>query len=550
MHLRIYQLFRNVTNTLLESLSGNENQLNSKGSLMKRIVANKNIEYQSTTYNIGINQFRSNLTEILKLAQANHVDVFLSDLVSNVKDLPPFGSAPTGAYPAADSVYKQAWKYYNAGDYAKADSVFYLAKDLDLVRFRASEQINSIIDSLSKAFNCYKVPTKELFKSASPHGIIGHNLITEHLHPNISGQFLLADAFFTSIVNSKAIASKPVNDTIVPASFYRTNWPYTELDSLLGLYKVNQLKSYWPFTSVDEKLTFREKHKISGILDSLAFQVVATNLPYVPKLHDILASDYIKKGEYEKALREYKAMNKISPYWSIYYNKTAICYLKLDDLYNAEKSINDALKYSPNYLSYFTLAEIESIKHNFKQATEYYNSALENTNVKEERIETLKKICFTYSILGETDKKDRYESKLKKLGIIYKPENAKVTFTYSNYIPKNIKNQLSKSSQYIEKQQLDSARYWINKAILINDCPVANFYMGELLKLKRDKDLLFYYQKAYPAYCFDPKYLHSLFIAYVANSDFEKAKQTLNEIKFIEPGYSAISKLEKLIERK
>ncbi len=550
MHLRFYQLLRNTAHALFESSSEKANELNNKGSLMKRIVANKNIEYQGDTYNIGINQFRNHLTEILKLAKANRIDVFISDLVSDVKDIPPFGSAPTDSYPAADSVYKQAWNYYNSADYAKAESLFYFAKDLDMVRFRASEQINEIIDSLSKAYNCHKVSTKAFFKSASPNGIIGHNLMTEHLHPNISGQFVLADAFYAGIVNSEAIATKPDTTHTIPASFYRVNWPYTELDSLIGFYKVNQLKSYWPFTSVDESLTFRDKHKISGLLDSLAFQVIATKSPYVPKLHEFLASDYVINGEFEKALHEYKAMNKISPYWSIYYNKTAICYLKLDDLYNAEKCLNDALKYSPNYLTYLTLAEIESIKHNFKLAKEYFILALENTKIKEERIDAMKKLCFTYSILGEIDEKTQCENKLKKTGVVYKSENTDVPFIYSKHIPTDIKNHLSKSSEYLDKQQFDSARFWINQAILVNDCPVANYYMGELLKVQRDKNLLPYYQKAYQAYRFDAEFLHSLFIAYLVNSNFEKAKHTLNELKNVDPNYNSISNLEKLIEGK
>ncbi len=73
------------------------------------------------------------------------------------------------------------------------------------------------------------------------------NLLTEHVHPNIEGQFLLADAFYKAIVESALIKAGPDPYTTRTKEYYRRNWGYTSLDSLVGAYKIQQLKSHWPF---------------------------------------------------------------------------------------------------------------------------------------------------------------------------------------------------------------------------------------------------------------------------------------------------------------
>ena len=52
--------------------------------------------------------------------------------------------------------------------------------------------------------------------------------------------------------------------------YYRDNWGYTALDSLMGVYVVEQLKSYWPFSSLDNEITFKDTFKAEGIVESIA----------------------------------------------------------------------------------------------------------------------------------------------------------------------------------------------------------------------------------------------------------------------------------------
>ena len=122
--------------------------------------------------------------------------VILGRLVSNLKDQKPFISVSTPGNQTADQAYEEAEKELKSNHIIKADSLFKLAKDLDALRFRAPEKINKLIDELGLEFNDPVVQTDSIFDSASPDGIVGDNLIVDHLHPNVKGYQLMGKAFY------------------------------------------------------------------------------------------------------------------------------------------------------------------------------------------------------------------------------------------------------------------------------------------------------------------------------------------------------------------
>lgn len=208
-------------------------------------------------------------------------------------------------------------------------------------------------------------------------GLIGNNLLTEHVHPNIEGQFVLADAFYTSIVSSGVIDAAPDPTTSRDKDFYRDNWAYTDMDSLIGVYKIKHLKSDWPFSPLGNEITFRDTFQASGLLDSLAFSILTNPEASIQSLHFRLAGHFEENEEFELSLNEYEALICINPYHSDYYNRAANCLLKLNDLYAAEEYLRESVQYGKNLYAYSLLGEIETIKHNYKGAMNLYNDALE-----------------------------------------------------------------------------------------------------------------------------------------------------------------------------
>ncbi|MEJ2355720.1 MAG: SGNH/GDSL hydrolase family protein, partial [candidate division WOR-3 bacterium] len=140
-HLRLFRLLRQTINRFV-SIFKKEDMKNPKdltATLMERIVSEQIIPLESELYKKGEKQFSSNLEEILQQAEKAKVPVVLSELVSNLGNQPPFESVQSDTFPPASEIYRQAKKLETLGEYEKALQMYTRAKDLDALRFRATE---------------------------------------------------------------------------------------------------------------------------------------------------------------------------------------------------------------------------------------------------------------------------------------------------------------------------------------------------------------------------------------------------------------------------
>ncbi len=544
-NLRIYQLMRSTIHGISKQLAKKSDSADAKETLMKSIVKDKDIVYKSEKYNSGIKQFQSNLTYILNKAKNKGVPVFLSDLVSNIKDLYPFGDI-TGENHSAATTYRKAISTLSSGDTLLAKKIFYEAKDLDPVRFRASEEINQIIYKLGEQSGAFLIPTKKWFSNASSGGLIGNNLLTEHVHPNIDGQFVLADVFYTKIVESDLIDKAPNPLTTRTKEYYRRNWGYTTLDSLIGVYKVKQLKSYWPFASIDTKITFRDTFKTSGLVDSLAFTILTTPDIVIDSLHSFLGHFYETNNRLDLACKEYEALVRINPYRSDYYNQAANCLLKLNDLYQAEKYFRKSVRYIETHFAFSMLGEIEFIKHNYHGAIDAYKSAFklaDKDNADSEiRSILLTKLYQIYQLNNDLHNMKDILDELSRLGhnrnIPIQPNE----FEYTKYVPYNIEQAFNKAL-YHYNTNVDSSLYYLSVCLETNDCPLVNFFIGNIFYQKQDKRVLFFYNKAYDGYSKYPDFLVRLCVANLVNKNRSQAKAILDELIELDPSYREIPRL-------
>ncbi len=159
--------------------------------MMARVVRNAAIDRDSEAYRAGIAQYEANLGAALTRFEQAGIPVFLATLTSNLADQPPLGDEP-----AAHEAYRRGQALLNQGDTTAARSAFVEAKEADGLRFRAPEEMNAVARRLAAAFpHVTLVDVQEQFRAASPGGLEGSALFTDHLHPNARGYALMADAF-------------------------------------------------------------------------------------------------------------------------------------------------------------------------------------------------------------------------------------------------------------------------------------------------------------------------------------------------------------------
>ena len=241
---RSVQLLENIYFNIKGLATGN--YVDTRKTLMERMAGKQEIPFQSSLYNRGIVQFKNNMEDICKVLSSKEIPVFVSNLVSNEKDLKPFISSNNESTASADYHFSSAQKAYQQGDFEKGKRLFIQAKDLDMLRFRAPEALNTIIAGLPLKFpGVYLVDTKKMFEEHSPHGIIGNETLLEHVHPTIYGYSLMSETFYMSLKQHKIII--PDLQSEIMLEQLQHEMPITIVDSMRGTYQIMLLKENWPF---------------------------------------------------------------------------------------------------------------------------------------------------------------------------------------------------------------------------------------------------------------------------------------------------------------
>jgi lysophospholipase L1-like esterase len=240
--LRRLHLYR-ALERLLASLGGQGAPLaRSEGTLMSRVARERSIPLDSELFRRGLEQFEGNLNRLLAKYRAAGIQVFIGTLASNLRDQPPFVSGPQDEPGgSADESFKLARQHDAAGRYDAARSAYVAAKDRDQLRFRAPEAFNEVIRRVAAHNGATVVESEAALSAAARNGIIGSDLMLEHVHPNVEGYFRLASSFYGPIVAGFG-AGRAVDEATA-----RRDLPVTEVDRLQGQYRVELLKNDWPF---------------------------------------------------------------------------------------------------------------------------------------------------------------------------------------------------------------------------------------------------------------------------------------------------------------
>jgi tetratricopeptide (TPR) repeat protein len=319
-------------------------------TLMERMVQEKEIPFGSALYVRGVDQFRVNLTKLAGKYRKHGIPVFLCTLVSNLKDLEPFlgEGSPVMAdnlnRENADHHFEQGMKLYREGAYDLARNHFSLARDYDNLRFRAPSEFNEIIREVAGKQGAILVDVEELFEANSQNRIIGNELLTEHVHPNIQGYFLIADACYHALYKSGIVKDWKV---IIPGKAARKDLPVTEVDSIYGLIGIRMLKDSWPFRDgspgKDQTGAFftPESH-----IDSLAYSLFMEQISWGEAMNR-LYQHYLSTGQFVKALTVVRALQIELKNTGIPYNMAARIYSEMGRFGQASDALKRGFEIQP-----------------------------------------------------------------------------------------------------------------------------------------------------------------------------------------------------------
>ncbi|GAC14302.1 hypothetical protein GLIP_1669 [Aliiglaciecola lipolytica E3] len=284
-NLRIFQLMQNIYHDVkhTDRDETSNSQQGHSNTFMAKVAKHKSIPFESDLYHAGLDQFSGNLDLILEKYRWANIPVFISTLTSNLLDQAPFSSAPMpenirlSLEQLIESIKqgKQVQQrllqvsktveesqnafanfqlgriFYSLNDAKNAKKHLLLAKDHDLLRFRAPEAINKIILAKALKYDAVIIDAQKRFELRSKHGIVGNNLMLEHLHPNVEGYFLLSDAFYQGIKNAKIFSEW---QNVEPQQAWQQKL-LLPAEEYFGFAKILQLKTDFPFVKNRTQLT-------------------------------------------------------------------------------------------------------------------------------------------------------------------------------------------------------------------------------------------------------------------------------------------------------
>jgi tetratricopeptide (TPR) repeat protein len=303
---RTVQLIQNIIRGAAGVFSSGEKETNS--TLMERVVGESSIPYHSALFESGLNQFAGNMGDILEACNDAHVPVVIASLASNLKDQPPLVNAEVPGFETAEKVFTRAQAAYAAGDFAGAKKLFVQARDLDALRFRAPSEINELIRKLASEYKATFVDVEAALSAVADHGIIGREVMTDHLHPNLRGYQIIGKTFLSALLQNNLLPPAPHISVEQIDRTIASEFPFTRLDSLYVDLRLRVLLGAYPFVPKGQANHLVESFAPRNHVDSLAAKVVLTHELGLEEAHYGLADYYLRQRNLDGFEQELSAL--------------------------------------------------------------------------------------------------------------------------------------------------------------------------------------------------------------------------------------------------
>jgi tetratricopeptide (TPR) repeat protein len=321
-----------------------------QATLMGQMVGNAAIPYRGEVYNEAREIYEANLRAIIRSVQTRHIPIMFSTLVSNIRDMQPFASAFGGAtgpgeqarwsalmvagdslnaagdHAAAAVAYRGATRtdsmnalgffrlgraLLDEGHAREAKEALERARDLDVLRFRASGEFQRLLMDVCLEEHVPLARVDSAFEAASPQGIVGNNLILEHLHPNIEGYFLMA-AVWAEALRREGLLVPPDAWDAAPTpsdSALMALSTVSEFDRTAGRIKVDLLMHRWPFADHSGPSTFSPASDVEAVV----YRYIRGQIPWSEARY-AMAEYYASHGRMADARKECLAVARVLPF--------------------------------------------------------------------------------------------------------------------------------------------------------------------------------------------------------------------------------------------
>ena len=154
---------------------------------------------------------------------------------------------------------------------ACAQAQFALATEHDLLRFRAPAAINEVIRELARELSHVSlVDAQAALRQRSQQNLIGRNVMLEHLHPNVSGYFVIANAFYERLWQLELLADRNQRQYYVDANTAWQRRPILPSEEYKGFADVLTLMADYPFTDSPQPINLPTPHNWETALGKAA----------------------------------------------------------------------------------------------------------------------------------------------------------------------------------------------------------------------------------------------------------------------------------------
>ncbi len=231
----------------LQSISKPLPSQNSGINLFKLMLNKDRVHWDDELHAVAENNYVMNLQEIADLGKRKGVSLLFSTLVSNLKDFSPLQSefSPSTSNKNREVIFSRlqfaqeaiehknfkkaieflsasrnldphyaqthfvlAQAYEAASEFAQAREEYQLAREYDKIHLRSCLKLNRTIRRLGRANQIPVIEMEKAFEKSSANGLIGNDLFLEHVHPNINGHLVMADAIVRAMAANNLIASR------------------------------------------------------------------------------------------------------------------------------------------------------------------------------------------------------------------------------------------------------------------------------------------------------------------------------------------------------